>query len=103
MALTAATQETIFLSMLSKDFDIPSNSPTRIFGDNQGSIALVKNPVSHNKSKHIDIKFHFIREKYTNGLIDIVYVPSGDNVADIMTKPVTKVKLDKFQRKLFGQ
>ena len=102
MALTATTQEAIFLSMLVKDFGLESSEPVSIYGDNQGAIALVKNPVNHNKSKHIDIKFHFIREKYSKRIIELIYVPSSDNIADIMTKPATKVKLGKFQNVLFG-
>ena len=69
MALTLCTQETMFLSMLAKDFDLRSDKPITIFGDNQGSIALVKNPINHN---------------------------------DLMTKPMTKVKLENFQTLLFG-
>ena len=59
MALTLCTQETMFLSMLAKDFDLKNDRPITIFGDNQGSIALIKNPINHNKSKHIDkVSFH---------------------------------------------
>ena len=77
MALTVATQEAMFLTMLLQDFGLEPNKPVKIFGDNQGSIALVKNPISHNRSKHIDIKSHFIRDAYTNGAIDIIlYVPT---------------------------
>ena len=103
MALTAATQEAIFLSNLAKEFCIVSDSPTRIFGDNQGSISLVKNPVNHEKTKHIDIKHHFVHEKFSEGIIDVLYIPTGENIADLMTKPATKVKLDKFHQQLFGQ
>ena len=57
----------------------------------------MKNPVSHNRSKHIDIKYRFIRKKYSKGLIELVYVPSGNNIADIMTKRASKVKLNLFR------
>ena len=70
--------------------------------DNQGTIALLKNPIIKNRSKLIDIKFHFIREKFNDGFIDIMYVPTGDNVADVMTKAVTKGKIDRFRKILFG-
>ena len=76
MALTMATQDTIFLKMLTKQFNSESNKAVIIFGDNQGSIAFVKNPINHNRLKHIDIKFHFIREAYTNGTVDIIYTPT---------------------------
>ena len=102
MALTAATQEAMFLSMLTKDFGLDTSHPIRISGDNQGSIHLVKNPVVNKRSKHIDIKFHFIREKYINNIIDIVHVESGKNIADVMTKPATATKLREFKRSLFG-
>ena len=103
MALTAATQEAIFLKMLSKDFGLVTKEPIRINGDNQGSLLLAKNPVINERSKHIDIKHHFIREKYDDGTIDLTYVPTNDNIADLMTKPMSKGKLNYFNSSLFGQ
>ena len=103
MALTAATQEAMFLSMLAKEFGHSSTKPINICGDNEGSLSLVRNPVINQRSKHIDIKFHFIREKYTSGFISIAHVPSGENVADVMTKPSTRPKLNDFKVYLFGE
>ena len=103
MALTAATQEAMFLAMLSKEFGLDSSDPIHIRGDNASSINLVKNPVITQYSKHIDIKFHFIREKFNNRFIELSHVPSAENVADLMTKPAVKVKLDEFKSFLFGQ
>ena len=106
MALAASAQEAIFLSMLMNDFmpiDLSINKPVVIKADNQGSIAFVKNNIVHNRSKHIDIKYHFIRNNYVNGLIDVVYIPTELNVADVMTKPVTKQKLEHFRMLLFGE
>ena len=54
------------------------------------------------RSKHIDIKYHFIRHLYTSGVIDLMYVPTDMNVADVMTKPATKQKLEHFKLLLFG-
>ena len=103
MALVATTQEALFLKTLTKDFGLSSHEPISLYGDNQGAISLVKNPVTHEKSKHIDIKFHFIREKFSAGLIQINHVPTGDNVADLMTKPSTQVKLNHFHNTMFGE
>ena len=103
MAITAATQESMFLSMLAKEFGHSTTKPINIRGDNEGSLSLVRNPVINQRSKHIDIKFHFIREKYTSGFISIAHVPSGENVADIMTKPSTRPKLNDFKVYLFGE
>ena len=102
MALTNAVQEAMFLEMLARDFTFHAQRPIHIFGDNRGSIDLAKNSTSNDRSKHIDIKHHFIRDKYTEGVIDIHHVATGDNVADLMTKPVTKQKLSVFSNMLFG-
>ena len=102
MAFTECVQEATFLQMLLSEI-IPVPIPVPIHGDNQGAIALVKNPIISNRSKHIDIKHHFIREKFTSNFIDLCYVNTDDNVADVFTKPVTKNKLIRFRKMLFGQ
>ena len=84
----------MFLSVLAKHFDLKNDRPITIFGDNQGSIALVKNPINHNKSKHIDIKYHFIRDAYNDKIIDVVYTPTESNIVDLMTKPMSKVDMN---------
>ena len=101
MALAASIQETMFLFMLLRSF-LKQRSVT-VFVDNQGTIALASKYVTENRSKHIDIRYHFIREKILSGFVDLTYVPSEDNVADLMTKPCSKVKLQRFNRVLFGQ
>ena len=101
MALTETTQEAMFLLKLTQDFGLNIQS-VPLHGDNQGAIALVKNPIQHNRSKHIDIKFHFIREKYNQKLIEISYIPTGENIADVFTKPMTKPKLNTFSKIIFG-
>jgi hypothetical protein len=112
IALTHATQEALYLSQLLNDFfPIRSFRPTvikssggavQVNADNQGAIRLSRNPVHHTRSKHFDIKYHFIRDSIATKKINTVYVPSTDNVADIMTKPFTKVKLRKFFGMIFG-
>ena len=82
---------------------IPISEPVPIFGDNQGAIALIKNPIVSNRSKHIDVKHHFIREKFMTKCIDVIHVGTDDNVADVFTKPVTRNKLQRFRKMLFGQ
>ena len=82
--------------------DIDERRPVTIFEDNQGALALAKNPVHHERSKHIDIRYHFTRECVLNKQIEIAYVQSENNVADIMTKAATKLKLSKFHAALFG-
>lgn len=61
-----------------------------------GAIDLARNPVHHQRSKHIDIKYHYIRSQVQSGSIILKYVSSADNVADMFTKPVNKFNLKKF-------
>jgi len=70
-----------------------------IYGDNQGAITLAKNPVYRQRSKHIDVKYHFIRKEVNAGTITIQYCPSADMIADIMTKPATGY----FRNFVFGE
>lgn len=68
-----ATQEALWLRKLFFHVDLPQKLPTRILGDNQTTIRLVKIPKLHNWAKHIDTQYHFIREKYQLQEIDIDY------------------------------
>ena len=64
--------------------------------DNQGAIALAKNPVHHNRTKHIDIRYHFIREKVLRNEIILKYCATKDMIADILTKPLPKPSFQKL-------
>ena len=55
--------------------------PTIIMEDNQGAIALVKNPIAHARTKHIDIEYHYIREAIQEGLITLCYCPTNEIIA----------------------
>lgn len=104
MALAAATQEALFLTQLLCDMDTNCQyEPVTIFEDNQGAIALVDNPVHHQRSKHIDMKYHFIRDECHRGKINVVYMPTSDMVADIFTKLSSKYKFNQFHDVLFGK
>ena len=65
--------------------------------DNQGAMNLAKNPVQHQRSKHIDIKYHFIRSEIQKGQISLEYILTEGNVADVFTKPASRVKLESFR------
>ncbi|KFD56670.1 hypothetical protein M513_02346 [Trichuris suis] len=60
--------------------------------DNAGAKKLVRNPEFHKRTKHIAVKYHFVREKFLNGDLDIEHVASMDQLADIMTKPLGRVR-----------
>jgi hypothetical protein len=85
-----------FLGELTSKFLIP----TLLYSDNQGAIALTKNNKFHARSKHIDIRYHFIREAVENREVELTYVPTAENVTDIFTKALAAPKFTYFQERL---
>lgn len=98
MALALCVQEAIFLIKLMSDMYTEVHLPVQIGVDNQGAIQLAKNPVKHQRTKHIDVRYHFIREHVSNSTVSIFYVPSSLNVSDALTKPLSKQRLDSLIR-----
>ncbi|XP_076547399.1 uncharacterized protein LOC143305951 [Osmia lignaria lignaria] len=80
IAAATATKEAVWLRTLLKNMGHQCREPTKLYVDNQSTIRLVRNPEFHKRTKHIDVKFHFIREKSESGEIDIVFVLLGENL-----------------------
>ena len=70
--------------------------PVPVYGDNQGSIFIGSNPVQEICTKHIDLKYHHIRECIAKGKIKVFFIPSEDNTADILTKNLGHIKFEMF-------
>ena len=77
-----------------------SGKPATIFVDNKSTIQLSKNPVFHDRSKHIEVRFHFIRESIEQGKIAIEYICTEDHLADILTKPLGRVKFEDMRARI---
>lgn len=93
MALASATQEALWW----RNFEMELNpkmevSPTILHGDNIGALQLAKNGGYHPRTKHIDIRHHFINQHIDNGAIKLEYIPTGEMAADGFTKPVKDVQ-----------
>ena len=73
---------------------------TIIYGDNQGAIALARNPQFHARTKHIDTQHHFVREKQHSGEVDLQYIPTDQQVADGLTKALPRDKFEVFRSAL---
>ena len=99
MALTEAAKEATWLRRLFDELGFQQKS-TIIHEDNQSCIALAKNPVHHARSKHIDIQHHFIRDKVNSEEIKLVYTPTEEMVADVMTKALPAPKFSKCREKM---
>ena len=76
------------------------DSKTSQLSYNQGAIALVKDNKFHLRTKHIDLRFHFVREAVEDNKITITYIPTEENVADIFTKALTRPKFEAFIERL---
>jgi hypothetical protein len=100
MAASLAACEAIWLRKATHGFVWPGVGATVIHCDNQSCIKLSENPVFHDKSKHIEIRFHFIRDCVQKGTVKLQYVPTGEQVADILTKALMKGKFVFFRDKL---
>lgn len=74
--------------------------PTDIWCDNQSCIKLSENPVFHDKSKHIEVRYHYIRDMVEKGVVKLQYLATDLQVADVLTKLLSKVKLEYFREKL---
>jgi hypothetical protein len=94
MATSLATQETIWLRQLLEDLTFKQTSATTLFEDNKGCISLSKDSTDHTRTKHIDIRHHFIREKVLSEEIKLVYINTKENQADLLTKGIPRVQFE---------
>ena len=91
MALSDGTKKAIYLKNLMKELGFKARK-IEVYTDNIGTIKISENPVFHRRTKHIDIRHHFIRYAIQDGLIALKHVPTEDMGADVLTKPLSKVK-----------
>lgn len=101
MAATAAACQGIWLRKLLNEVTDKCTSPVVLYIDNRSAIDLAKNPVFHGRSKHIDIRYHFIRECVDRWEILIKHIKSDEQRADVLIKALPIVKFEKM-RLLFG-
>ena len=99
-ALSGACQEAVWMRRLLADIGFEQRGPSTIFEDNKGAIELAKNPKFHNRTKHIDVSFHFIREQVNLKAISVKYCPTQDMLAEIMNKGLPKIAFQKFRDNL---
>lgn len=99
MAAAAAVKEALWLKVLLADFAIPVTT-VQILCDNQAAISLLKNPVSSQRSKHIDIIYHFARERVARGEISFSYCNTKEMVADCLTKALPELMFEACLRRM---
>jgi hypothetical protein len=98
-AASAATQA-LWLSRLLGELRGSNADMVELKVDNRSALALAKNPVFHGRSKHIRIKYHFIRDCLEDGSIKAEHIPTTDQLADILTKLLGKTKFQEMREKI---
>jgi len=96
IAQTHAAKEGIWLQTFVAEILGTKPAAIKINCDNQGAIALAKDNKFHSRTKHIDLRYHFIREAVEDGKINISYIPTDQNVSDLLTKALARSKFQGF-------
>ncbi|KAG4036495.1 hypothetical protein PC123_g27935 [Phytophthora cactorum] len=97
MALSMLVQEAVHLRQMLEKLKMKQQQASEVFVDNESAKKLAKNPQFHSRTKHIDARHHFVRERIELKEIEMLRVPVADNVADIFTKPVTRAVFEKHR------
>jgi hypothetical protein len=99
IAACFASCEAIWLrKLLTGLFDLEMEATT-ILCDNRSCIKMTENPVFHDRSKHIEILYHYIRDMVQRGALKLLYISTDEQVADVLTKPLSRVKFEHFRDK----
>jgi hypothetical protein len=99
-AMASGLCELMWLRILLAELHLCCGLPLQLYCDNQATINMVNNPVHHDRTKHVEIDRHFIKEKVDDGMLQINFVKSGDQLADILTKGVNVVSFVKICNKM---
>jgi hypothetical protein len=99
MSLSDTSRQLIWLKNLMKELGIEL-SPIPLFGDNQGSIFLSSNPVQEKRIKHMDLRYHFIRDAIRDKQVELFFIEGANNPADLFTKNLGRIKFLKFRDQL---
>ena len=100
VSMCEAGKQLVWASRLMSQLHLRPNKAIDLKGDNQGCLALIKNPEHHSRTKHIDVQYHYIREIVDDGLIRISYVPTAEMLADIFTKPLPQASFERLRASL---
>ena len=99
-ALRKVFVELVWLNRLFEELAVPTSTPYEVFCDSRSSLHISRNPVFHERTKHIEVDCHFIRNKLHDGLMTLHHVTTTDQLADVLTKALTGIKHSAILNKL---
>jgi hypothetical protein len=99
-AMAQGICELLWLKIILEDLKIKWEGPMKLYCDNKSAISIAHNPVQHDRTKHIEVDRHFIKEKLDSGLICTPYVSSQGQLADILTKGLSSSNFERIVSKL---
>ncbi|XP_071909660.1 uncharacterized protein [Coffea arabica] len=92
--------EVIWIRRILQELKVSEVLPMKLYCDNKAAISIAHNPVLHDRTKHVEVDKHFIKEKIEGGVVCMTYVPTRDQVADLLTKSLPKKQFDLLVSKL---
>ena len=91
-AIRKVVGELVWLYRFLKELTVPFSTPIAVYCDSQSALHIAKNPVFHERIKHIEVDCHFVRNQLNEDLISLHHTPTSDQLADVLTKALTGVK-----------
>jgi hypothetical protein len=98
--MTDATAEIMWVQSVLRDLGIPSPKAAKLWCDNMGVRYLASNPISHGRMKHVEVNFHFVRDRVAHKLLEVRFISTNDQIADGFTKAISQGQLLEFQHNL---
>ena len=92
--------EGMWIKRILEELKFPQSKPIKIYCDNKAAISIAHNPVLHDRTKHIEVDKHFIKEKIDAGIICMPYLPTTEQIVDVLTKGLHKKQFEKLIGKL---
>ena len=92
--------EVFWIKKILEELKASNSLPMKVYCDNKSAIAIAHNPVLHDRTKHVEVDKHFIKEKLDGGLVCMPYIPTNEQIADILTKGLPKKHFEKLVCKL---
>lgn len=99
-AMAGAAAEVTWMVRILQEIGVVNLKPVTLHCDNQSALHIARNPVFHERTKHIDLDCHFTREKVMEGLIELTYLPTTHQLADVFTKVLPSAQFTNLLSKL---